>query len=106
MHSPPKWSPTSRRTVRAQRRRPLPRTSRSRRRRAESALQRAVHVALRVAFREVLALVPELLAASKSDLHLDAVANKVETQRDDRQPLRVHARVEVLDLSLVQQQPA
>src|ERR1700685_1749242 len=104
MHWPQKWSPISRRTVRARRRRPLPRTSRSRQPRAESALQRAVHVALRIALGEVLALVPELLAASESDLYLDAVAHEVEAQRDDRQPLRVHARVEIFDLALVQQQ--
>src|SRR5438105_5383770 len=70
------------------------------------ASRHTLHLTLRVAPGHILALVPKFLSAGQADLDLDVVAYQVHAQRHDRQSLCTHLGVEILDLSLVEQQLA
>ena len=65
----------------------------------------AVDLALRVALRGCLALVVVLLALAHAQLDLHARVLEVDRERDEGVSVLLDERVELVDLTLVQQQP-
>src|ERR1700694_3514599 len=68
--------------------------------------RRALEFALVLALGNRLALIPNLLAARKPDLHFDHAAGKIHPQRHEREPFLRGARFQVADLRFVQEQLA
>ena len=61
---------------------------------------------LAVPLGDRLPLVVGLLASRQGDLHLGAAVLEVQRQRDEREPLLAHLRLDLVDLGAVQQQLA
>src|SRR5262245_3045752 len=75
-----------------------------RRKRLATGLERALHLAARVALREIAALVDPLLAPGDRELDLDLAVLEVEPRRDEREPLLAHHAVQRVDLAAVEEQ--
>src|SRR5215218_4982478 len=67
---------------------------------------RAVHLALALAFLDRLALVADVLALGHRDLDLGAPIGEVQPRRNDRQATLVGADQELVDLGALDQQLA
>src|SRR5437899_249886 len=64
-----------------------------------STTERLLHLAVRVAARQVLPLVVGLLAAGQADLDLHLAVAEVHRQRDERQPALLRLADQPLDLT-------